>query len=109
MYLSSQDLLYIACAASLLAVGGFLSWNLYETARLLRQTNKLVEDTREKIERVEAFIEDISERVGSAAQYLGILAGAGKEVFGWMRERKQSDVDEETLPEELPKRKRKRS
>ncbi len=79
---------------------------------MLRQTNDLLEDTREKITRVESFISDISERVGSASQYLGIMATAGKEVFGWMQSRKQAslrDEKEELSEEEPPKRKRKRS
>lgn len=110
MYLSSHDALQLAGAVSLLFVSGFLCWVLYELARILRQTNDLLEDTREKITRVESFISDISERVGSASQYLGILATAGKEVFGWMQSRKQASLtdDEDELSDEPPKRKRKR-
>ncbi len=109
MYLSSHDALQLAGAVSLLFVSGFLCWVLYELARMLRQTNDLLEDTREKITRVESFISDISERVGSASQYLGILATAGKEVFGWMQSRKKASLmDEDELSDEPPKRKRKR-
>lgn len=112
MSFSSQDTLLFAGAISLLFVSGFLCWVLYELARMLRQTNDLLEDTREKITRVEAFVSDISERIGSASQYLGIMASAGKEVFGWMQSRKQAslrDEEDELSDEEPPKRKRKRS
>ncbi len=112
MYLSSRDALLLAGAVSLLFVSGFLCWVLYELARMLRQTNDLLEDTREKITRVEEFVSEISERIGSASQYLGIMASAGKEVFGWMQSRKQAsriDEEDELSEEELPKRKRKRS
>lgn len=111
MYLSSRDALLLAGAVSLLFVSGFLCWVLYELARMLRQTNDLLEDTREKITRVEEFVSDISERIGSASQYLGILATAGKEVFGWMQSRKQAslmDEEDELSEDEPPKRKRKR-
>ncbi len=112
MSFSSQDTLLFAGAISLLFVSGFLCWVLYELARMLRQTNDLLEDTREKITRVEEFVSEISERVGSASQYLGIMASAGKEIFGWMQSRKQAslrDEEDELSDEEPPKRKRKRS
>lgn len=109
MYLSSHNLLLLTGSISLVAVSGFLCWVLYELARMLRQTNELLEETHKKINRVETFIEEMSERIGSASQYLGILAGAGKELFGWMRERKKDTPEEEDVLEELPKRKRKRS
>lgn len=112
MYLSSHDALLLAGAISLLFVSGFLCWVLYELARMLRQTNDLLEDTREKITRVEAFVSDLSERIGSASQYLGIMATAGKEVFSWIKDRKRAslmDEEDEISDEEPPKRKRKRS
>ncbi len=93
MYFSSQDALYLAGTVSLVVVSGFLSWALYELARMLRQANDVLEDTRDKIDRIEAFVSEVSERVGSASQYLGVLATAGKEIFGWMRERKDSRDD----------------
>lgn len=110
MYLSPNDVLLLTGAASLLLVSGFLCWVLYELARMLRQANDVLEDTRQKIDRIETFVSEVSERVGSASQYLGVLATAGKEIFSWMRERKANQQEDQFEDEvaELAKRKRKR-
>ncbi len=100
MYLSSHDALFFTGAFCLLLVSGFLSWALYELARMLRQANDVLSDTREKIDRIESFVSDVSDRLGSASQYLGVMASAGKEIFGWMRDRKS------TQEENVPNRKR---
>lgn len=110
MYLSSYDALLFAGAISLLLVSSFLCWVLFELARMLRQANDVLEDTREKIDRIETFVGEVSERVGSVSQYLGVLAGAGKEIFSWIRERKtnRQEDDFERDVAEIAKRKRKR-
>ncbi len=110
MYLSSYDALLFAGAISLLLVSSFLCWVLFELARMLRQANDVLEDTREKIDRIETFVGEVSERVGSASQYLGVLAGAGKEIFSWIRERKANrhEDDFEREVTEIAKRKHKR-
>jgi hypothetical protein len=109
MYLSSHDALLLAGAISLLFVSGFLCWVLFELGRMLRQANDVLEDTREKIDRIESFVSDVSERIGSASQYLGVMATAGKEIFGWMRERKERNKEDDFEREvtEAVKRKRK--
>lgn len=110
MYVPSQDVLRLAGAISIVAVSGFICWVLYEVARMLRHANDLLQDTREKIDRVEQFVSEISERVGSASQYLGVMAAAGKEVFGWMRDRKRDeDLDDDDWAEEVVKRKRRKA
>lgn len=110
MDLPSQDVLRFAGAISIVGVSGFICWVLYEVARMLRQANDLLEDTRVKIDRVERFVSEISERVGSASQYLGVLATAGKEIFGWVRDRKrEEDPEDDSWVEEVVKRKRRKS
>ncbi len=95
MYLSSQDALHLAIAISVVAVSGFLCWVLYELARMLREANIVVREVHDKVNRVEMFISEISEKVSSASQYIGVLAMAGKEIFGWVKNRKQADTDED--------------
>jgi hypothetical protein len=114
MYLPSEDVLRFAGAVSIVAVSGFICWVLYEVARMLRQANDLLQDTREKIDRVEQFVSDISDRVRSASQYLGVMASAGKEVFGWMHDRRaeldgDDDANDEDWAEAVVKRKRRKS
>lgn len=111
MYLPPQDVLFYVKSVSLLAVSGFICWVLYEFARMLRQANDVIEDARDKMTRVEQFVSDLSERVGSASQYLGVLASAGKEIFGFMRDRRNeadSRDEDRDWAEEVVKRRRKR-
>ncbi len=74
MFLSnSQDVLLLVSAICLLAVTFFLCWLLYEAARLLQQTNQLVEETRNKITAVENMISGFGEKLANLTQYVGFI------------------------------------
>lgn len=109
MYLSSQDALYFAIALSVVAVSGFLCWVLAELARILREANRVMREVHEKVNRVETFVSEISEKIGSASQYLGVLAMAGKEIFGWVKNRKQDNENTEDSDFSVNRRKSRRS
>ncbi len=77
--LTSLDVLYMVGASCLLVVSVFLAWALYELARLIRQTNDVVEDTREK--------------VSSVSHYLGFIADTGKQLMTFLHRRdERTDV-----------------
>jgi uncharacterized protein YoxC len=84
MYINPQDLLYIVGTISLLWVTGFLCWALYETARFMRRANGLLEEIQDKVEMVEAFVDDVIEKVSSLAGYLDILTNVGETVAGFL-------------------------
>ncbi len=86
---STYDLFFLVGAICALWVTAFLCWALYELARLVRQANDVVEDTRNKMERFERAVTAIGEKLGVSAQYVGLLAEGGKQLFKIMQARKQ--------------------
>ncbi len=109
-----QDLLTLIGSVCLIFITIFLCWMLYEIARLVRQGNQMVEETREKVGRVEEAFLHIAEKMGAASQYLGLIATAGRELFSWIRTRDghaddpESDDEEPSEDHSLPKQKRRR-
>jgi len=81
---TSSDLILLVGSICLLLVTGFLCWLLYEAARLLHQTNELVEDTREKISAVEMMVKTVGERISNLSQYAGFLAEGTKKVMSYL-------------------------
>ncbi len=102
MYINPQDLLYVVATICLLWITGFLCWALYETARLMRQSNEVVTDVREKVEAIEEFVDQAIDKVTSLSSYLGVLSSAGGKMMG-MLNRGADDDDEE------PRRPRKKA
>ncbi len=84
MYIDPQGLLYVVGAICLLWVSGFLCWALYETARFMRQANGLLEEVQERVEMVEAFVDDLIEKASALTGYLDILMNVGDTVAGFL-------------------------
>lgn len=84
MYISLQDLLYIVGIISLALVAGFLSWTLYEAARLLRNVNFIADMIRENVERAERLIDMIGEKLTSLSGYTGVMAKAGEKIVDFL-------------------------
>lgn len=89
MILTTLDILYLALAAAVVFVAGFLCWGLYEMARLMHQANEVVTDTREKISRVEKALSTIKEKLESSLNYLGVFAAGWKTFLGLFQEREE--------------------
>ncbi|MSR85219.1 hypothetical protein EXS71_02150 [Candidatus Uhrbacteria bacterium] len=94
MYISPHDLLYFAGAISLVLVTIFFCWVLYEIARLIKQANDMVGDTRKKIERVENAIALIGEKLGMSAQYLSLIAAGGKQLLSFLYKRSEKEEEQ---------------
>lgn len=84
-----KTILYLVGALCLLSVSGFLCWVLAEVARLVHQANDVVEDTREKITRLEEMVLDIGEKFSSVSQYLGFIAEGGNKILSFLRRREE--------------------
>jgi hypothetical protein len=94
-------MLYVVASICLIWVSGFLCWALYETARLMRQSNEVVTDVREKVEAVEAYVDEAIDKISSLSSYAGMLSRAGESVLGLIGGRRSHDED-------MPRRKTKR-
>lgn len=81
---TTLDLLYLALAISILWVGGFLTWTLYELGKLLHQVNATVSDARSKVKKLEETLMTIKEKFESLSGYAGMAAKAGKTLASYM-------------------------
>ncbi|HVM90299.1 MAG TPA: hypothetical protein VMU11_00165 [Verrucomicrobiae bacterium] len=98
MYINPQDLLAIIASVCLVVVSGFLCWALYETARLMRQSNEVVTETREKITAVETFVDELVEKASSLSSYMGMLTKAGETILGMIGSARDREADEDITP-----------
>lgn len=100
----AQDLFYLVAALCLLAVSGFLCWSLYEWARLGKQTNELVEESRDKLGMLEGAFEELLEQVQSITNLVGSVSSIAQGLFGFFQRRdRRSSLrnDVRRLQEEL--------
>jgi hypothetical protein len=86
---TTKDLFYLALSIAAVSVAGFLCWGLYELARLMRQANEMVTDTRERINRVEHALSTIREKLESSVNYLGVFATGFKTFLGMFQAREE--------------------
>ena len=82
---SSQDVLFLVGSVCLIGVSGFLMWALYEWARLGKQTNELVEESREKLEVLEGSFDDLIEQVQGITRLLGSVSSIAQGIFGFFQ------------------------
>lgn len=81
---TTQDLFYLVAAIACGWVAVFLTWALYELAKLLHQANDTVSQAREKAMRIEKAVLSIKERLESSVGYLGMLAEGGKSLLSFL-------------------------
>lgn len=75
---SSQAFFWLAFGVAVFAVAAFICWVLYEVAKLLRQSNEIVEHTREVASEVEQGMRSAKERFGeSFGTVVGLAKGIG--------------------------------
>jgi len=75
---SSQAFFWLCFAVAIFAVAAFLCWCLFEVARLLRQSNEVVEHTREVVGGIEEDVEHAREKLGGVLGNLTGIAAATK-------------------------------
>lgn len=104
MYISLQDLLLISGIVSLLFVAGFLSWTLYEAARLLRNINYISNIIRRGTEKAEDLVNLVGNKLTGLAGYSGMAAKAGEKVLGYIMDH-MDNGSSEASPKKRTKRK----
>lgn len=91
MYLSSSlDVWNIVASTCLVTITIFLCWSLYELMRVLRQTNEMITEFRERVAVIEEAIEAIQEKLSSFAGIAGMVVNAGKQVISTIGSGKES-------------------
>lgn len=72
---SSQAFFWLCFGVAIFAVAVFICWVLFELARLLRQSNEVVEHTRDIVGGIEEDISNLRDKFGGI---LGTAAGLAK-------------------------------
>ena len=78
---TSHDLWYVVASVCFIFITIFLCWALYELIKLLRQTDEMVSETRERVNAVEEGVMSIVDKMTSAVGYMGLLAEGGKQLL----------------------------
>lgn len=88
---SSQAFFWISFGVSIFAVSAFICWCLYEVARLLRQSNEVVEHTREVVGGIENDVNNAREKLGGVLGNLSGIAAATKGLASFAGSMRQED------------------
>lgn len=96
---TTRDVWFLVAVICALWLTGFLTWVLIELAKLIKQANEIVAETRSKVERVEQVVGSLVERFTSISGYLSLLAEGGKQILQFLRKRQkkrslQDEVDQ---------------
>jgi len=95
---SAQAFFWICFGAGIFLVAAFLSWCLFEVARLIRQSNEVVMHVRDVVAGIEEDFEQLKDKFGTV---IGNVAGMAKGAS------KISGLIDEFKPERPKKKKRK--
>jgi len=88
---TSKDVLYIVLSFCLLWLTAFLCWALYYLTQLLKQSNELVTETREKLDEFFAYLDELKERLSSGLKVAGLIVDALKSVAKHLGGRKKKE------------------
>lgn len=102
----SREVYYAIASGCLFLITVFLCWALFEVARLFRRANHLVDEADAKLHEVEASVRALLERITNITSYASLIGEGVKTVLGYIQAK--SDIDWEDLPEEEPKRKKRK-
>ena len=87
---SSKDILYLVLAFSILWFTAFVCWALYYLISILRDSAKLIEDVREKLDSIDSAIQGVREKLSKGAGSLSTMATGAKllmEIVGHQKEK----------------------
>lgn len=94
---TSSDVLNIVASVCLVGVSGFLIWALYEWARLGKQTNELVEESREKLDVLDEAFENLVEQVSGITRLVGSVSSIAQGIFGFFQGREKRGTRREEI------------
>lgn len=80
---SSKDLLFVVLAFSILWLTIFLSWLLYYAIAIVRDTEHLVKQIREAVEKVDELAHSAHEKMERSAASFTLVSQAIKELVVW--------------------------
>lgn len=90
MFSSSKDILYLVLAFCILWVSGFLCWLLYYAVRILKDTSKIVEEFRVRLQNLSELVKTISDKIESVYEMVSSFSG----VTGFFKKMMHKKTDE---------------
>jgi hypothetical protein len=73
MFSSSQDILNITKAVSILALAGFTCWFIYYLARIMQQIFNIIKEMRDRINKVDELMKAIKDKIDHSTSYLLLI------------------------------------
>lgn len=87
---SSLDILYIVLAFCILFVSGFVCWLLYYAVRILKDTSKIVEEFRIRLQNLSELVKTISDKIESMYEMVSSFNG----ITGFFKKMMYKKTDE---------------
>ncbi len=86
---TSKDVLYIVLSFCLLWLTAFLCWALFYLTKLLKQSNEVVTEFREKMEELFDAFDRLREKVESGIKAVGLVSDGLKSVIKYLSKKKK--------------------
>ncbi|HUT22287.1 MAG TPA: hypothetical protein VMX18_02655 [Candidatus Bipolaricaulota bacterium] len=87
---TSKDVLYIVLSFCLIWLTAFLCWALFYLTRLLKQSNEVVSEVRDKLEDFFDALERVKEKIESGLQIAGVVSDGVKNLVKYLADKRKS-------------------
>lgn len=104
---TSNDVLNLAIAFSVVLVAAFLCWLMYCLIAIMRDARSMVSEVRHKMQVVEEAIVAIRTKLESGVSALTVAAAGLKQVIGYVMEKREEAAERREREDEKPPARRK--
>ena len=88
MFSTSTDILILVAAIAIAVLTFFIAWMIYYFIRILKQTNKMVDEIKEKVEKFGDILDTLKQKISDSFSNLGLLTKAVARFIDFFKERK---------------------
>ena len=88
MITSSKDILYIVLAFCFLWLTIFIAWAIYYVVMILRESKKIINDVRRKIELIEEVLVVLKEKLEHTSSHMKLLVETIANVAEFIKEKR---------------------
>ena len=90
---TSQDVLNIIKAVSLVAFVGFACWGMYYFSMIMRQIFKVVKEMRDRVSKVDELLKAVKDKIEHSTSYLLLIGEGVKKLVEVIQERTEKKND----------------
>ena len=99
MFETSQDLLNIVIAVSVLGLAFFICWAIYYVVMIFRQIFKVVREMRDRLHKMDDFLQSLKEKVEHSTSYLLLISEGVKKMSEILKDRYGNKEKSDSNPE----------